>query len=131
MTGEIGTLDTNAVIERFGVSARSSLAVKHNGTGYFAVTPITPYDCDLTTVEQARQMFEKADKRLREIGSGRDRMLFVAILLRDIGEVAVFNAEWDEWLKDVTSPARACFEAKLASPALKVEMLIICSSEST
>lgn len=114
-------------IERFGVSARASLAVSHNGTGYFAVTPQAPYDEALTTAEQARQLFEKADARLQEIGSSRDRMLFVAILLRDIADVGAFNAQWDEWLKDVPAPSRACFEAKLANPAMKVELIIVCS----
>lgn len=114
-------------IERFGASARASLAVNHNGTGYFAVTPKAPYDEDLTTTEQARQLFEKADARLQEIGSGRDRMIFVAILLRDIADVGEFNAQWDEWLKDVPPPARACFEARLANPAMKVELIVVCA----
>lgn len=115
------------LVERFGGSARASLAVTHEGTGYFAVTPKAPYDGELSTAEQARQLFEKADARLKEIGSGRDRMVFVAILLRDIGDVASFNAEWDTWVKDVAPPARACFEAKLASPAMKVELIVICA----
>lgn len=107
-------------------SARASLATVAGGTGYFAVTPEAPYDGALSTAEQARQLLAKAEARLAAIGSGKDRLLFCAILLRDMAEVAAFNAVWDGWVADIVPPARACFEARLASPDLKVEMIMIC-----
>ncbi|RVV99235.1 RidA family protein [Mesobaculum littorinae] len=112
-------------ILRLSPSARASLATVAGGNGYFAVTPDAPYDPDLGAADQARQLLAKAEARLRAIGSARDRLLFVAILLRDIGDVAEVNAVWDEWLDGVAPPARACFEAALASPAMKVEMVMI------
>lgn len=115
-----------AQIARFGASARASLAVRHGETGYFAVTPNAPYDGSLSLADQARQLLAKADARLAEIGSGRDQLLFVAILLADVGEVAAFNAVWDAWIAGHPPPARACFGTSLTQAALKVELIIIC-----
>jgi hypothetical protein len=52
------------VIDRFGVTPRSSAASVHGSTAYFAITPKQPYDGALSTVEQARQMFERADEKI-------------------------------------------------------------------
>ncbi|PJE26539.1 Endoribonuclease L-PSP [Pseudooceanicola marinus] len=115
------------MITRFGTSARASIATVANGTGYFAVTPEAPYDASLSMPEQARQLFAKAEARLAEIGSSKGQLLFCAIILKDVSEVAAFNAVWDEWVADVAPPARACFEANMANPALKVELIMICT----
>ena len=117
-----------SAIARLDTTARSSAAVTHAGTGYFAITPERPYDASLTTVQQARQLFARAEKRLADIGSGKDRLLFTAILLADLADLVSFNAAWDEWLSDVAPPARACFQADLADPAMKVEMIVICAT---
>ena len=120
-----------AQVARFGGSARAALATVANGNGYFAVTPQAPYDPDLSTAEQAEQLFAKAEARLIEIGSSKGELLFVAILLKDIAEVAVFNAVWDKWVADVAPPARACFQAELANPDMKVELIIITNCTPT
>jgi len=119
------------LISRFGGSARAALATVANGTGYFAVTPQAPYDPTLTTAQQAEQLFEKAQARLVEIGSSKAEMMFVAILLKDVSEVAKFNAVWDKWVADVAPPARACFQAELANPDMKVELIIIANCAAT
>ncbi|OSP54787.1 Rid family hydrolase [Pseudoruegeria sp. SK021] len=113
------------LIARFGGSARAALATVANGTGYFAVTPQAPYDASLSTADQAAQLFAKAEARLTEIGSSKAEMLFVVILLKDIGVVASFNEVWDVWVADVAPPARACFQAELANPDMKVELIVI------
>lgn len=123
--------DAAELIARFGVGERASLATVLNGTGYFAVTPEAPYDGRLSVAEQARQLLAKAEARLAAIGSGKDRLAFVAIVLADMADYRAMNAVWDEWVKDVAPPARACFEARLASPELKVEMIMICASRET
>lgn len=117
------------LIVRFGIGKRASIAVAHNGTGYFAVTPQAPYDGSLSTADQTRQLLGKADARLAEIGSGKDRLLFVTIILPDMGDYAAVNAVWDEWIADIAPPARACFSGALASPDLKVEMIMVCTVE--
>jgi len=119
--------DLSKTILRFGVGTRASLATVYNGTGYFAVTPQAPYDPLLSTAEQAAQLLTKAEARLSEIGSGKDNLLFVAIMLADMADYAGINAVWDEWVTDIKPPARACFNAALAAPALKIEMIMVCA----
>ncbi|MEO4001778.1 RidA family protein [Mesorhizobium sp. CAU 1732] len=116
------------LIERFGIGKRGSSAVTHNGTGYFAVTPQAPYDGSLSAADQARQLLDKADLRLAEIGSGKDRLLFVAIILPDMANYGEMNAVWDEWVAGIAPPARACFSGALASPYMKVEMIMVCAT---
>lgn len=117
------------LIARFGIAPRASLAVTHAGTGYFAVTPKAPYDGSSSIAEQAQQLLEKSEARLREIGSDKSRILFVATMILDIDDLPAFNAVWDQWIAGVEPPARACFQAKLGNPALKVEQIVICATD--
>jgi enamine deaminase RidA (YjgF/YER057c/UK114 family) len=119
--------DLSSIIERFGVGKRGSLAVVHQGTGYFACTPQAPYDGSLTTVDQTRQLLAKADARLAEIGASRKGLVFCAIILANMDDYAAMNEVWDDWIADVAPPARACFQARLASSDLKVEMIMVCA----
>jgi len=123
------TADFSSIIERFGVGKRGSLAVMHQGTGYFACTPQAPYDGSLSTAEQTRQLLAKAEGRLAEIGSAKEGLIFCAIILANMDDYAAMNEVWDEWVADIAPPARACFEARLASPDLKVEMIMISAAE--
>lgn len=113
------------LIERFGVGKRASSAVTHNGTGYFACTPQSPYDGSLSIAAQTKQLLEKAEARLAEIGTDKSKLLFVAIILADMTDYAEMNAVWDTWVSDIAPPSRACFNAVLASPAMKVEMIMV------
>lgn len=124
------TMDLTDMIARFGVSDRSSLAVRHNGTGYFAVTPKVPYDGGLTITEQAEQLFEKLDARLIEVGSSRNHMLLTAIILSDMADYEAFNVAWIKWLEGTPPPTRGCFAATLAKPGLKVELIVICATNA-
>ena len=123
------TLEFSSIIERFGVGKRGSLAVVHGGTGYFACTPQAPYDGSLSAAEQARQLLNKAEGRLAEIGSAKEGLLFCAIVLADMQDYAAVNGIWDDWVEGTAPPARACFEAALASPDLKVEMIMITATK--
>ncbi len=70
-------------------------------------------------------MLEKAEGRLTEIGTNKSKLLFVAIILADMADYAAMNEVWDAWVADIAPPSRACFNAALASPAMKVEMIMI------
>lgn len=113
------------LIERFGVGKRASTAVTHNGTGYFACTPDSPYDGSLSVAEQTKQLLKKAETRLADIGTDKSKLLFVAIILADMADYAAMNEVWDTWVADIAPPSRACFMAALASPAMKVEMIML------
>jgi enamine deaminase RidA (YjgF/YER057c/UK114 family) len=116
------------VISRLEPGRRASLATVLNGTGYFAVTPDAPYDGNLGVGEQTCQLLAKAEARLARIDSSKSDLLFVAIILAQMDDYQSMNAVWDEWVGDIEPPARACFEARLASPEMRVEMIMVCAS---
>lgn len=123
MTSEASLLGD--MITRFGVTQRSSLAVASGNLAFFAVTPKAPYDVSLSAAEQVAQLFEKAEERLALTGSRKENLLFVAIILADMSDYDAVNAVWDRWVTPGASPSRACWQAKLASAALKVEMIMV------
>ena len=49
----------------------------------------------------------------------------MSIWLPDISTFAEMNRAWDEWVDKANLPARATVEARLASPAYKVEIAAI------
>ena len=113
------------IIQRLEGGPRMSMGVRHNDTVYFAVTPLAPYDGKLSAAEQCKQLFEKAQGRLDKLGSSRSHLLFVAILLADMTDFDSVNAVWDGWIDQANPPARACFQARLTQPELKLEMIMI------
>ena len=44
--------------------------------------------------------------------------------MKDFNEM---NEIWDAWIVPEASPARACGEAKLAAPEIKVEIIVVAS----
>lgn len=125
MTTDAGAADLLQMIERLGVGPRASLGVSYNGTGYFAITPEHPFDDSLTVTQQTHQLLKRADARLADMGTGKDRLLFVVILVPDIADAPAVNAVWDEWVAGIAPPSRVCLEAKLGHAGLKVEMVMI------
>ena len=71
----------------------------------------------------------KIDALLAEAGSDKTRLLSAQIWLTSMGHYAPMNAVWDAWVPDGCAPARACTEARLASPDLLVEIGIIAAVE--
>ena len=50
----------------------------------------------------------------------------MTIYLKDMeADYAAMNAVWDAWVPKGAAPARACVEAKLYSPDVLVEMMVI------
>ena len=46
------------------------------------------------------------------------------VWLADMSDFAAMNAVWDAWVPEGHTPARACGEAKLATPDYLVEFII-------
>ena len=51
-------------------------------------------------------------------------MLQAIVWLSDMADFDDMNAVWDAWVPQGHAPARACGEAKLARPDLKVEIIV-------
>jgi enamine deaminase RidA (YjgF/YER057c/UK114 family) len=108
------------MIERIHTGTRMSRIVKHNGVAYLC----GQVGDGATVAEQTRDCLARVDALLTEAGSSRERMLQAIIWLADMGDFAELNAVWDAWVPEGCAPARACGEAKLARPALKVEIIV-------
>lgn len=108
------------MIERIDTNARSSKIVKHNGVAY-----ITGQVAEGDTIqEQTQIMLDKLEALLIQAGSSKEKMLRATIWLADMSDFAGLNEVWNAWVPEGHAPARACGEAKLARPELKVEIIV-------
>ncbi len=108
-------------ITRLGTKQRMSSIVIHNGTIYLAGQVGNRGD---SVADQTRSCLEKIEALLAEAGSDNTRILQTTIWLADMADFVEMNAVWDAWVPEGHAPARACGEAKLAHPELKVELLV-------
>ena len=108
------------MIERLETGQRMSKIVKHNGVAYLC----GQVGNGETVSEQTRDCLSRVETLLEQAGSSPKDMLQVVIWLADMSDFAEMNAIWDAWVPEGHAPARACGEAKLARPALKVEMIV-------
>jgi len=108
------------MIERIEPGVRSSKIVKHNGVAYLT-GQVGEGD---TIQDQVRVCLDKVDALLMQAGSSREKMLRVTIWLADMQDFAGLNEVWNAWVPEGHAPARACGEAKLARPELKVEFIV-------
>ncbi len=108
------------MIERLETGQRMSKIVKHNGVAYLC----GQVGNGETVSEQTRDCLSRVEALLEQAGSSPKDMLQVVIWLADMSDFAEMNAIWDAWVPEGHAPARACGEAKLARPALKVEIIV-------
>lgn len=108
------------MIERIDTGERSSKIVKYNGIAY-----LTGQVAEGETIQdQVHACLDKIDTLLQRAGSSRERMLRVTIWLADMKDFAGLNEVWNAWVPTGHAPTRACGEAKLARPELKVEFIV-------
>ncbi len=111
-------------IQRLHVEKRYSEIVIHNGTVHLAGQLADDYDGDIR--EQTRQTLASIDRLLAEAGSDKSRILSVTIYLKDMAaDYAGLNEVWDAWVANGAAPARACVEARLYDPRVRVEMMVV------
>ncbi len=110
-------------IQRHETGARMSRAVVHNNTVYLCGQVAEDRTANMT--EQTRTMLAKVDKLLESVGSDREHLLSATVYVKDMSLFAEMNAVWDNWVPAGHAPARACVEAKMASPELLVEISVI------
>ena len=101
---------------------RMSRCVVRGDTVYLA--GLTAGDTSQDIKGQTKQILDKIDKFLKDAGSDKSKILSANIWLTDIGTWSQMNEVWDAWVAPGSSPARATVEAKLANPALKVEIMV-------
>ena len=110
-------------ITRHHTNQRMSQIVIHGDTVYLAGQVASDSKANVTV--QTQQVLQKIDAALAEAGSDKSKILSAQIWLASIGHFAEMNEVWDAWVAEGHAPARACIEARLASPDLLVEIGII------
>lgn len=110
-------------IERFHTNQRMSQIVIHGDTVYLAGQVAKDASADIKT--QTQQVLDKVDALLAEAGSDKSKILSAQIWIANIGHFAQMNEVWDAWVAEGNAPARACIEARLATPDLLVEVGIV------
>lgn len=110
-------------ITRQQTNTRMSQLVVHDNTAYLAGQVAADSSADITV--QSRQVLEKIDALLALAGTDKTHLLSVQIWLASIGHFAAMNEVWDDWMPEGHAPARACIEARLATPDYLVEIGVI------
>ncbi|SIO06740.1 RidA family protein [Vannielia litorea] len=108
------------MIERIETGTRMSKIVKHGGVAYLCGQVGDGAD----VAAQTRDCLSRVDALLEKAGSSRENILQAIIWLSDMADFAAMNEVWDAWVPQGHAPARACGEARLARPDLKVEIII-------
>jgi enamine deaminase RidA (YjgF/YER057c/UK114 family) len=111
-------------IERKNVGKRLSGLVIHRTSGTAYLSGQVPDDLTADVAGQTRQVLAHIDRLLAEAGTDKSKILSANIWLTDIGTWSQMNEVWDAWVSPGNTPARATVEAKLANPALKVEIMV-------
>jgi enamine deaminase RidA (YjgF/YER057c/UK114 family) len=110
-------------IQRINPGKRMSDVVIHHGVAYFAGQ--VPDDASQDIEGQTAQVLATIDKLLAEAGSDKSRILSAQVFLANMVEFPGMNKAWDAWVAPGSTPARATIEARLASPDLKVEIMVV------
>jgi enamine deaminase RidA (YjgF/YER057c/UK114 family) len=110
-------------ITRFEAGKRMSQAVVHGNTVYLAGQVAT--DFNGTIEKQTAEVLAAVDRLLALAGTSKSRVLSVQVVLNNIADFAAMNTVYDAWIDPANPPARACIEARLAHPALKVEVIAV------
>ena len=109
-------------IKRFDPGPRMSQAVVHNQTVYLAGQV---GDVANDVQGQTRDALASVDGLLARAGTDKSKILQATIWLADISDFSAMNEIYDAWVDKENPPARACGEAKLATPDHLFEIIVI------
>lgn len=112
-------------ITRLGVGPRLSRAVVHGDTVYLTGC-IAERTKGGTVREQTREILATIDHLLAEAGTDKTNLLSAQIYLSKIASYGEMNAEWDAWVAEGQTPARATFESRL--PLSGTSVMIVCTA---
>ena len=113
-------------IERIESGPRMSQAVIHGNTVYLAGQVGAPGQ---SVTVQTQEVLKQIERLLAAAGSDKSKILTATIWLADMADFGEMNAVWDAWVGGKDAPARATGEAKLATPAYKVENIVVAARD--
>jgi enamine deaminase RidA (YjgF/YER057c/UK114 family) len=114
------------MIQRIQAGSRMSQAVVHNGLVYIAGQVAN--DPKAGIEGQTRDVLAKVDALLQAAGTDKSKLLSVNVFLPAIVDFDAMNSVYDQWIDPQNPPARACVEARLAVPDLRIEVTAIAAA---
>jgi enamine deaminase RidA (YjgF/YER057c/UK114 family) len=93
--------------------------------GFVFTAGITPNNTNQDVTAQTREVTAEIDRLLALAGSNKSKIVSATIWVPDIRLRDKMNIAWNEWTGGQNLPGRACIEAKLADPAILVEIAVI------
>ena len=111
-------------IQRMETGPRMSQIVVHGDTVYLAGV-VAREMAGKSVPEQTREILSVIDGYLAKVGSDKTKILSAQIFLADISTFSDMNSVWDAWVPQGHTPARATVEANLATPAHRVEIMVV------
>lgn len=111
------------MIKRFEVGSRMSQAVAANGLLYVAGQVAD--DRKAGVEDQTRDVLAKIDALLAQAGTSKSKLVALNVFLPSIADFDAMNTVYDAWIDPQNPAARACVEARLADPDLRVEMTAV------
>lgn len=114
------------MIKRYQVGTRMSQAVSAGGLVYVAGQVAN--DRKTGIEDQTRDVLAKIEALLAEAGTSKSKLVAVNVFLPNIADFDAMNTVYDKWIDPENPAARACVEARLADPDLRVEVTAIALS---
>jgi enamine deaminase RidA (YjgF/YER057c/UK114 family) len=111
------------MITRFEKGPRMSQAVVHGNTVYIAGQVASNGKASIE--DQTRDVLAKIENLLKQAGTDKSKILAINVFLPNIVDFDAMNSVYDAWVDKDNPPARACVEARLAAPDLRVEMTAV------
>ena len=111
------------MIKRYQVGSRMAQAVTYGGAVHISGQVADNRKSGIA--EQTREVLGKIEALLTEAGADKADLVAVSVFLPQIGDFESMNKVYDSWIDAKNPPARACVEARLADPDLRVEITAI------
>lgn len=100
-----------------------SKAVEYHG--FIFTQGCVARDLDADFQAQTKDVLAQLDALLEHHGTDNTRILQAQIWLKDVADRDAFNTLWSAWLPKDAAPARACVQAVMVDPRMRVEVMLI------
>ncbi|MCA0927924.1 RidA family protein [Ruegeria profundi] len=109
-------------LKRLNPGPRMSQAVCIGDIAFLAGQVPNDLTGDITA--QTREVLDKIDAMMAELGGSKADIASVQVWLSDMADFQGMNAVWDSWVDPNHPPARATGGVPLARPGMRVEMIV-------
>ena len=81
-------------------------------------------DFSVDVARQTQSILDTIDSYLALAGTDKSKLLTAQLWITDMANFKAMNAVWNEWVDSANPPVRACVQAGLARPEIRVEIMV-------